>query len=734
MNKASFKIDGMHCASCVVKIEKVLKKIDGVESASVNFALGSASVEFDEEKTSENELHKAIQSVGYSVEAESEEQPHIHTEEKDEVKGGEHNHPKGSLAAQKAKRKAFIAIILAVPPLVIAMLNLEFGGVFFSLPLSLWIEALLSTISVVIIGAVFHKGSFRELKSFSPGMDTLVSIGTLAAILYSWGSIIVWNSVVYFETGAVITALILLGRYFEIKSRGQASAAIEKLLKLGAKKATKLENGREIEVSIEDVVVGDILIVKPGGKIPTDGEVVKGESAIDESMLTGESVPVEKNVGDDVYGATISSSGTIHLKATKVGKETALAQIVQLVSDAQAQKAPIQKLVDKVSGVFVPIVILIAIVVGVVWYLLIGDISLAFIRAVAVLIIACPCALGLATPTAIMVGTGRGARLGILIKNSEALERAKTIDYVVFDKTGTLTEGKPAVTDIVTENEDELLTLAASVEVLSEHPVARAVGEKAKEKNIQTQEVAQFKAVPGKGVQGIVDGKAVFIGTSRYMQESSVDVSQFEKDIERLEEEAKTVLIVAEGSKGIGVIAVADTLKKNAQSAIQRLKDLGIQPVMLTGDNKKTADAIAEKVGIKEVLAEVLPEDKSAEVKKLQQDGKRVAFVGDGINDAPALVQADLGIAIGTGTDIAIEAGNIVLVKGNPERAVDAIRLSQATFTGIKQNLFWAFIYNVVAIPLAAFGFLNPMIASAAMSFSSVSVVFNSLRLKRKKL
>ncbi len=751
MKTIAFKITGMHCASCAVKNEKSLKKIDGVISAVVNYALNSATVEYDESRTQEMQLHKAIQKNGYSVEMDhADHQTHI----------GEHQHPAGTDAVKKTKIKALIAIILALPTLIIAMARLTFGPEILGEPLSMWVESLLGTITVIGIGWEFHRGMVKQALHASANMDTLISVGTLAAVIFSWWNVIIGAETRYFETGAVIAALILLGKFFEARSRGQASEAIEKLLKLGAKTARRIMNGVVEDIPIEEVKIGDILLVKPGEKIPTDGVVVSGESAIDESMLTGESVPVDKKTGDQVFGATVNTSGALTIKAVKIGNETVLAQIVKMVSDAQTQKAPIQKLADSISGIFVPIVIALAVITGVAWYVISGSIEPALVNAVAVLVIACPCALGLATPTAIMVGTGRGAGLGILIKNGESLERAKHIHAVIFDKTGTLTVGRPVVTDIIVVSqhlsiikgevgegilqtspqpspslgEEALLQIAASVESLSEHPLAQAVVNKAKEMAIDTVSAQNFQAISGKGVQAEVEGKRVLIGTMAFMSDNGIDTKSIESQKSLLESQAKTVFIVAVDSAVIGLIAVADTIKEDAKEAVEMLKKMRIDPIMITGDNKKTAEAIANQLGITNVRAEVLPQDKAREVKALQEQGKKVAFVGDGINDAPALVQADLGIAMGTGTDIAIEAGNIVLVKGDPRKAVEALRLAHATFRGIQQNLFWAFVYNIIGIPLAALGFLNPIIAGGAMAFSSVSVVLNSLRLKRVKL
>ena len=612
--------------------------------------------------------------------------------------------------------------------------------------MSVWIQAVLSTVVVIGLGWEFHIGMLRQARLKSANMDTLISIGILAAIFYSIWAMIVGEEL-YFETGAVIAALILLGRYFEAKSRGQASEAIEKLLQLGAKTARLIDGNMEREVPIEAVVVGNILLVKPGEKIPVDGKIIKGDTSIDESMLTGESMPVGKHINDDVFGATININGAVHVQATKVGQDTVLAQIVKMVAEAQVKKAPIQKLADKISGIFVPIVLGIAVLTAIAWYVATGDIAQSIIPAVAVLVIACPCSLGLATPTAIMVGTGLGAKRGILIKNGEALEKGKKIDVVMFDKTGTLTEGKPKVTDIVpisvilseqSESKDldrnDILQLAGSIEKLSEHPLALAIVNAAKDKNLTLREVHEFENLAGRGIKGRIGTDTLLVGSPRLMKKVGISTQNLQQKIEKLENQAKTIIAVSKNDKVIGIIAIADTLKEDAKEAVSKLRLAGIETSMVTGDNKRIADAIAKQLGIEKVFAEVLPQDKGDMVKLLQKEGMKVAFIGDGINDAPALAQADLGIAIGTGTDIAIEAGNIVLVKGRPLKVVEALALARITFRTIKQNMFWAFFYNVAALPLAAFGLLNPMIAAGAMAFSSVSVVGNSLRIKRQKI
>lgn len=726
MKTTNFNITGMHCASCVIKNEKSLKKVPGVSDASVNFPLKQATVTYDETMASEHDLHQAVKAAGYDV-----PMPESHHGGAADNSGSHLHHQEMSVA----KKRAWQSMVLAVPVAIIGMAGLNFGQALYGYALSAWLVGIVSFYIIIYIGRQFHLGMLKETRHLSPGMDTLISMGTLAALGYSFWAMTAGKNEFYFETGAIITALILLGKYFEARSTGQASAAIAKLLELGAKTARLMENGEEREVAIELVKAEDILLVKPGEKIPVDGQVTKGQSSIDEAMLTGESLPVDKTIGDDVFGATININGAIEMRATKVGTDTVLAQIVKLVSEAQTKKAPIQKLADKISGIFVPIVLVIAIITAAIWYFATGDISQAFINAVAVLVIACPCALGLATPTAIMVGTGLGAQRGILIKNGESLEKGKKIDVMIFDKTGTLTLGKPSVTDIVAiaqSNETDILQLAASLEKLSEHPLAQAVVKMAKEKNLVLSEVQDFQNLAGKGVQGKISGNSLMVGSPRLMKELNISTTEAEAKIIALESEAKTVVCLAQDNKIIGLIAIADTIKPDAKEAITALIKQGITAVMITGDNRRTGEAIAKELGISQVLAEVLPQDKANEVKKLQAQGKKVAFIGDGINDAPALAQADLGIAMGTGTDIAMEAGNIVLVKGSPLKAVEALALSRLTFKTIKQNLFWAFGYNVAAIPLAALGLLNPMIASGAMAFSSVSVVLNSLRIKKR--
>ncbi|MDP2586802.1 MAG: heavy metal translocating P-type ATPase [Candidatus Komeilibacteria bacterium] len=771
MKELNFKIVGMHCASCSARNEKSLKKLAGVKDAVVNYALGSARVEYDEGQVDTNAFKKAIEDNGYKMvllASGETAQPHhsgnhqmsgaeSHAGHQMPMQSAEHQvmassddhsghqmskekggHQHKDEDANQARNKAIWALGLALPVLILAMFGLDLPWTIGAYNLSVWLQAVLGTIVILVIGRQFHVTMLKQLKMFTASMDTLISLGTLAALVYSFWAMAIGETEFYFETGAIITGLILLGRYFEAKSRGQASQAIAKLMQLGAKEATLIIDGAQKSVPIEQVKVGDQLLVKPGEKIPVDGKVIAGQASVDESMLTGESMPVSKKTGDELFGATINLNGSLTMEATKVGTDTILAQIVKMVSDAQTKKAPIQKLADQISGIFVPIVLVLAVITAVGWYFATGNVTQGVIAAVAVLVIACPCALGLATPTAIMVGTGLGAKKGILIKNGESLERAKKIDIVVFDKTGTLTEGKPRVTDIIAlENytsADELLILAAAVENLSEHPLGQAVVKEAQAKNLKLSQADKFENLSGKGVSATVNGQKIIIGNSRLMKELNYDLGDLADKLDRLQTEAKTVVVVSQNSRVIGLIAIADTLKTDATLAINKLKAMNVKTAMMTGDNQSTAQAIARELGITEVLAEVLPQDKAGEVKRLQENGLKVAFVGDGINDAPAVAQADLGIAMGTGTDIAMEAGNIVLVKGSPVKVVESLKLSQATFKAIKQNLFWAFFYNVAALPLAAFGLLNPMIAAGAMAFSSISVVLNSLRLKRIKL
>lgn len=732
--KSAFNIDGMHCASCAVSIEHALKKAPGVKDANVNYALNRASVEFDEHATDEMKLHQVVMDQGYAVGGMSHgshSAPSGHGEAHGST-GEEHEH--GGVSSSRAR--ALLALALGIPVLALAMLGIEINGAIGGINLALWIQALLASIVVFGPGMEFHRMTWKQLKRMRANMDTLISLGTITALLFSWWQLFVGGHL-YFETASIITGFILLGRYFEAVSKGRASQAISKLLEMGAKMAHRLtSNGETEDVAVEALKVGDLVLVKPGEKIPLDGVVLEGRSDIDESMLTGESLPISKKAGDIVYGATMNQQGALTVEVQKLVGSTVLAQIVRMVEDAQMKKAPIQKLADQISGVFVPIVVLIAIGTFVLWMITDHSFTESLIPAVAVLVIACPCALGLATPTAILVGTGRGAKQGVLIKNGEALERGRNLNVIMFDKTGTLTEGKPAVTDVIVKEGEQrtAIALAAALESQSEHPLAKAVLAHAKEQNVQAANVSNFQSASGKGVRGSVNGEVVLIGNVNFLSDAGVDMKSAAVDISKLQDQGKTVVMLARAKTLVAIFAIADTVKPAARETVKALTKSGLDVLMITGDNKRTALAIAKELGIDSVEADVLPDQKLEIVKKWQKQGKKVAFVGDGINDAPALTQADLGIAVGSGTDIAIEAGQIVLVGGGPEKVIEAIALSKLTYNVIKQNLFWAFIYNIVGIPLAAFGLLNPIIASGAMAFSSVSVVLNSLRIRKAKL
>lgn len=737
MKQIKLNIAGMDCASCAISNEKALKKIPGVVNAQVNFANSQALVELEENKVTFDQLKKAITDNGYKVVTED----HAHNHQK---------HLKQSFS------RFLIAAILSIPGFISMFYMFELPGQFYGINSWQWLLIILTTLVMFGPGLPFHFGMFKQTVKFKANMDSLVSLGTLAAYFYSLWAI--FNGrISYFESASTIIAIILLGRYLEALSTGRASQAIQKLMHLGVRKARVISEKGEQKIEIAEVKLNDILLVKPGEKIPLDGVIVEGQSAIDESMLTGESIPLDKKAGDLVYGATINQHGAIKIKVTKTGNDTVLAQIIKMVEIAQNTKAPVQRLADQISEIFVPIILLLAFLTFIVWKFVLGaPMAEAIINMVAVLIISCPCALGIATPTAIMVGTGRGAQRGILIKGGEFLEKAKRIDTVVFDKTGTLTKGEPAVTDIIKSQilnlkSQNLLQIAASAEASSEHPIAKAIVKKAKEENLKLSQAINFKAISGLGLETEIDGKIVLIGSEKLLVNNKVNIdqkSEIRNQKLELEKQGKTAMFVVVDGQLIGLIAVADTLRPEAKQAVEILNQKGIESVMISGDNKKTAEYIALQIGIKNVIAEVLPQDKAVIVKQIQ-DGqfenwklkignskqrRVVAFVGDGINDAPALVQADLGIAIGTGTEVAIEAGNIVLMSGNPLKAVEAIMLAKKTFKTIKQNLFWAFFYNVLAIPLAAFGLLSPMIAALAMGFSDVFVVGNSLRLKKFKL
>ncbi|WP_099191818.1 heavy metal translocating P-type ATPase [Tepidibacter mesophilus] len=736
-------IQGMTCASCSRAAEKAINKLEGIKSAQVNIATNKANVVYDADKVRISEIKNAIKKAGYTpLDIEKEE-----TQDQDKEKREKE--------IKTLFNKFILSAIFTTPLFYIAM------GHMMGLPLPNIIDPMhnalnfalvqiILTVPVVIAGYKFYTVGFRSLFKGSPNMDSLIAVGTSAAIIYGLYAIyqimngnIEYAKDLYFETAGVIITLILLGKYLESVSKGKTSEAIKKLVGMQPKTAIVIQDGEEITIAIEEVEEGDIVLVKPGEKIPVDGVVIEGHSSVDESMLTGESIPVEKKSGDKVVGASINKNGVIKFKATKVGKDTALSQIIKLVEAAQGSKAPIAKLADVISGYFVPIVMGIALISGVAWYISSQSLIFSLTIFISVLVVACPCALGLATPTAIMVGTGKGAENGVLIKSGVALESAHKIETVVFDKTGTITEGKPEVTDIITLDnytKEELLQIAASAEKGSEHPLGEAIVKGAEEKNISLLNLDKFYAIPGHGIEVEIKNKKIYLGNEKLMKDKNIDISLKEKS-DKLADEGKTPMYMAINDKLEGIIAVADVVKESSKKAIDMLHEMGIEVAMITGDNKKTASAIAKQVGIDVVLAEVLPEDKSNEVKKLQGKNKVVAMVGDGINDAPALAQADIGIAIGSGTDVAMESADIVLMKSDLVDVVTAIKLSKSTIRNIKQNLFWAFAYNTAGIPLAAGVFyalggpkLNPMFAAGAMALSSVSVVTNALRLRKFKV
>ncbi len=708
-----FDVEGMTCGSCAIRIERVLGKQDGVESAVVNFAGQEARAVVDPDLVDISLLQRSIDKIGYDITPISDGDDRRSLEERYDEE----------VAFQK--RNVIGAAILAAPVMLLAL----FGP---DEPWSLGLQALLTAIVVFGFGWQFHKAAWKQVTSFSLAMDTLISMGTLTAFVYSLWAMFAGYPV-YFETAALITTLILLGRYFEARAKGRASNAITKLLELGAKEATVIRNGSAQLVPIDQLTIGDIVQVLPGEKIPSDGTIARGATSIDESMLTGESQPVDKTVGDAVFGATINQQGRIEVEITGLGANTALAQILRIVEEAQTSKAPVQRLADRVSGVFVPTVIGVAALTFVGWLLVTGDIAEAVRPAVAVLIIACPCALGLATPTAIMVGSGRGAELGVLFKNAEVFERAHDIDMAVFDKTGTLTRGAMTLADLDTgEDEDRFLLLIGSVEAASEHPIGKAVALGAEERDLTLVTPEDFRALRGLGVSGRVDGIEVTVGKPKLLADRGLQVpDRYAASMERMEDAGYTAFLAGWDGEVRGALAVADTVRETSSEAVRSLRELDIGVSMLTGDNQRTAKTIANSIGIDSVVAEVLPADKAEEIIRLQATGHSVAFVGDGVNDAPALVAADLGMAVGSGTDVAIEAGDVVLMSGDPTLAVTALDLARGTFRTIRQNLFWAFAYNIAAIPLAVLGVLNPMVAAAAMAFSSVSVVTNSLRLRR---
>lgn len=717
--KKTLIIEGMTCAACSTRVEKALNKVDGVVSANVNLSNNKATIQYPSGAIEDETLIKTVEKAGYKAEVEIERD----LDREKELRQKE----------IKSLKTSFIISAILSAPLLIGMF-FHMAGVD-SILMNGWFQFVLATPVQFIIGWRFYKGAYNALRGGGANMDVLVSMGTSAAYFYSIYNLFKGVHEYYFEASAIIITLILLGKTFEAVAKGKTSEAIKKLMGLQPKTARVIRDGEEIDLEIEKVIIGDIIIVRPGEKIPVDGKIVEGHSAIDESMITGESIPVDKTIDDEVIGATINKLGSFKFKATKIGKDTVLSQIVKLVEDAQGSKAPVQRLADKISGIFVPIVVGIAALTFIIAYFITGKFDTGLINAVAVLVIACPCALGLATPTAIMVGTGKGAENGILIKSGEHLERTHKMNAIVFDKTGTITKGEPEVTDIITfESErNEVLRIAASIERTSEHPLGQSIVIKGQEELMVLSEPERFMAVPGKGLKATFEGMEVFIGNRRLMNDNNISIEIAEQDLSRLEEEGKTAMILGIDGKLSGIIAVADQIKETSKQAISDLKKMGLDIYMMTGDNERTARAIAKEVGIDNILAEVLPENKAEEVEKIKSSGKHVGMVGDGINDAPALAAADVGFAIGTGTDVAMEAADITLMRGDLGGVVTAIKLSHSTMKTIKQNLFWAFFYNSIGIPFAALGFLNPMVAGAAMAFSSVSVVSNSLRLKKFK-
>lgn len=729
--KVEFDITGMTCAACATRIEKVLGKMDGISTANVNLALEKATVEFNPVEATITDMISKVEKLGFGVH---------------QIKDGQKQIDHREKSIQKQKWKFIISAILSLPLLWTMVGHFSFTSFLYvpDLFMNPWVQLILATPVQFIIGRQFYVGAYKALRNGSANMDVLVALGTSAAYFYSIYQMIVMRDPhhgphLYFETSAVLITLILLGKLFEAKAKGRSSEAIKKLMGLQAKTATVLRDEIEVEVPLEEVTIGNIILVKPGEKIPVDGEMLDGQTAVDESMLTGESLPVDKKIGDVLYGSTINNNGFIKMKATKVGRDTALAQIIKVVEDAQGSKAPIQRLADKISGIFVPVVVGIAFLTFIVWLVFIerGNFTQALEVLIAVLVIACPCALGLATPTSIMAGSGRAAEFGILFKSGEHLEQTQSIDTVVVDKTGTVTHGKPVLTDVMVAQgmeEEEFLSLIGAAEKQSEHPLAIAIVQGIEEKNIALGNVQYFEAIPGFGVQATVSDQGVIVGTRKLMQQYNIDITHIEAEMEQLESDGKTAMLAAVNGQFAGLVAVADTIKETSHQAIERLQQMGIEVIMMTGDNMRTAQAIGKEVGVDAVIAEVLPEGKAQEVKKLQQQGKKVAMVGDGINDAPALATADIGMAIGTGTDVAMEAADITLIRGDLNSIVDAILMSRKTMRNIKQNLFWAFAYNTIGIPIAAAGFLAPWVAGTAMAFSSVSVVLNALRLQRVKL
>lgn len=723
--KSEFDVQGMTCAACSSRIEKVLNKQTGVKQASVNLATESAIVEYNPNTLEIPDIIGRIKKLGYDANEKSDSGDAAEDQKEKEIKD--------------MKFKLVLSVILSLP-LLVTMLDHLLGVSLPAIFMNPWFQMALATPIQFYVGWQFYTGAYRSLRSGGANMDVLVALGTSAAYFYSLYEAFLtignpgYMPHLYFETSAIIITLILFGKYLEVNAKSRTKTAISKLLNLQAKQARVIRDGAEQMVPIEKVQTGDHLVIKPGEKIPVDGIVVKGNTSVDESMITGESIPIEKNESAEVIGSTMNKNGTVEIEATKVGKDTALASIIKVVEDAQGSKAPIQRLADVISGYFVPIVVVIAILTFTIWITLVspGNFEPALVAAIAVLVIACPCALGLATPTSIMVGTGKGAETGILFKGGEHLEQTHKLNAIIFDKTGTITKGKPEVTDFTGDN--ETLQLLASAEKGSEHPLAEAIVAYATEKDMEMLVTDDFKAIPGHGIKADISGKEILVGTRKLMRDNNIDISKAEKEMTEYELNGKTAMLIALDGNHSGIVAVADTVKETAKQAIKQLKEQNLEVIMLTGDNERTAKAIAKQVGIDEIIAEVLPEEKADKVKEIQLQGKKVAMVGDGINDAPALATADIGIAIGTGTEVAIEAADLTILGGNLLLIPRAIKLSHATIKNIRQNLFWAFAYNSAGIPIAAVGLLAPWVAGAAMAFSSVSVVTNSLRLKRVKI
>ena len=750
MKKEKFDVTGMTCSACSAAVERAVGHMDGVSAVTVNLLSNNMTVEYDDTLLEPKAIIDTVVDAGYSASVAGTTAP---------AKSSEASHVQGEIDAMK--HRTIVSMVFMVLLMYVAM------GHMVGLPVpsfllgvenasTMALVQFLLALPVLYVNRQYYQTGFKTLWRRSPNMDSLIAIGSGAAVVYGvfamfrigWGLghgdldlVMRYSHDLYFESAAMILALITLGKFLEARSKGRTSDAIAKLIDLAPQVATVIRNNVEVEVPVADLVEGDVIVIKPGQSIPVDGVIIEGNSAVDESALTGESIPVAKNVGDKVISATINKSGTFRFKATRIGDDTTLAQIIRLVEEASSSKAPIAKLADKISGIFVPVVITIALAAFVVWMLLGYPFEFALTIGIAVLVISCPCALGLATPVAIMVGTGQGALHGILTKSAEALETAHSVNTVVLDKTGTITEGKPQVTDVIpgsTLSHKELLTIGASLEKSSEHPLADAIVARGLEDQVQLQQVSDFLAVPSKGVQGKIGDQVYLAGNLAFMQENEIDLGEFEHSADRLAEQGKTPMYFANTKEVLGIIAVADVVKPTSKQAIHDLAKLGIDVVMLTGDNKRTAEAIRRELDIKTVIAEVLPDDKEREVRTLQERGKIVAMVGDGVNDAPALARADVGVAIGAGTDVAIESADIVLMKNDLRDVATAIKLSKATLRNIKQNLFWAFFYNALGIPLAAgllfpfFGWkLNPMYAAAAMSLSSIFVVSNALRLRR---